>query len=48
MIACSICDDSYWCDGGETCDCACHDDVDDELSDVEDDLDNDEEEYDED
>ena len=43
MIVCSICDDSYWCDGGDTCDCGCHDaDWDDD--DFEDDLDGDEDE----
>jgi hypothetical protein len=26
MIVCSICAQSDWCDGGDACDCACHDD----------------------
>ena len=50
MIVCSICDDSYWCDGGRICDCACHD-AERELDDVEDDLeedDFDDDEYDDD
>ena len=42
MIVCSLCDDSYWCDGGDLCDCGCH--YDDAWSDVEDDLDEDDEE----
>jgi hypothetical protein len=24
MVICSICAHSDWCDGGDTCDCRCH------------------------
>ena len=42
MIDCSICDDSYWCDG-DTCDCGCHNaDLEDD-DDFDDDLDDDDE-----
>ena len=46
MIACSICDDSYYCDGGTLCDCGCHNSVGDEFDDVEDDLEEDEDDED--
>ena len=46
MIVCSICAQSDWCDGGDLCDCPCHDSYDDELDDVEDDLYEDDEETD--
>jgi hypothetical protein len=44
MIACSICSHSDWCDGGDTCDCRCHEVFESELGDVEDDLNEDDEE----
>ncbi len=44
MIACSICSHSDWCDGGDTCDCACHDDLEGEFDTVEDDPDEDDDE----
>ena len=25
MVICSICSHSDWCDGGDQCDCQCHD-----------------------
>jgi hypothetical protein len=31
MVICSICSHSEWCDGGDRCDCQCHDvDLDDD------------------
>ncbi|HVO28851.1 MAG TPA: hypothetical protein VMT81_02630 [Candidatus Paceibacterota bacterium] len=47
MIVCSICAHSDWCDGGDTCDCVCHDPVD-EFESVADDLDDDDVDYEED
>jgi hypothetical protein len=26
MVICSICAHSDWCDGGDLCDCQCHED----------------------
>jgi len=38
MVICSICSHSDWCDGGDTCDCRCHEvDFEDELEDEDDD-----------
>jgi hypothetical protein len=45
MVICSICSSSEWCDGGDRCDCGCHDDLTDEFDEDEesDDQEDDEE-----
>jgi hypothetical protein len=43
MVICSICAHSDWCDGGDTCDCQCHDNFDESKDDE--DEDDDEEIY---